>query len=73
MARSGGAVGTRAATRLVYTIGLIKWVMLGLIAPGATALCMAGESLFGGAISMIVWIYGALAGLSVYVFMGWLQ
>jgi hypothetical protein len=76
MARSGGTVGTGAATRLVYTIGLIKWGTIGLIALGVlggTALGLAGESPFGGAISVIVWIYGVAAGLSVFVFMGWLQ
>lgn len=76
MARAGGAVRTGQATRLVYTIGLIKWVTLGLIALGVlggTALGLAGENPFGGAISLIVWVYGAVAGLSVYVFMGWLQ
>jgi hypothetical protein len=76
MSRSGGAVSTGAATRLVYTIGLIKWVILGLIAVGVlggTALSMAGDNPFAGAFSLIVWVYGAVAGLSVYVFMGWLQ
>ena len=76
MPRSGGAVSTGAATRLVYTIGLIKWITLGLIAVGVlggTALGMAGDNPFGGAVSLIVWVYGAAAGLSVYVFMGWLQ
>ncbi|MGZ6799428.1 MAG: hypothetical protein ACXVGR_06300 [Mycobacteriaceae bacterium] len=33
----------------------------------------AGDSPFGSAISLIVWVYGAVAGLSIYVFMGWLQ
>ena len=76
MARSGGAVSTGAATRLVYTIGLIKWIALGLIALGVlggTALGLAGDLQVGGALSLILWIYGAVAGLSVYVFMGWLQ
>ena len=27
----------------------------------------------GGPISVVVWAYGAVAALSVYVFMGWLQ
>jgi hypothetical protein len=76
MSRSGGAVSTGAATRLVYTIGLIKWVILGLIAVGVlggTALSIAGDIAIGGAVSLIFWVYGAVAGLSVYVFMGWLQ
>jgi hypothetical protein len=76
MSRSGGAVSTGSATRLVYTIGLIKWITLGLIAVGVlggTALSIAGDNPFAGAFSPIVWAYGAFAGLSVYVFMGWLQ
>lgn len=76
MAKSGGAVGTGAATRLVYTIGLLKWVALGLIALGVlggTALGIAGDNSFGAAISLIVWVYGVVASLIVYVFMGWLQ
>lgn len=76
MSKSGGAVGTGTATRLVYTIGLIKWVMLCLIALGVlggTALSFAGDSPFGEAVSLIVWVYGVAAGLSVYVVMGWLQ
>ncbi len=75
MPKSGAAVSTGAATRLV-TIGLIKWVTLGLIALGVyggTALSLAGDNPFGGAVSLIVWIYGAPAGLSIYVFMGWLH
>ena len=75
MTKSGGAVGTAAATRLVYTIGLIKWIALGIIALGVlggTALGLrVGE--LGGALSVFVWAYGAAAALSVYVFMGWLQ
>ena len=76
MARSGGAVSTGAATRLAYTIGLIKWVALGLIALsvlGGTALGLAGDLQVGGALSLLLWIYGGVAGLMVYVFMGWLQ
>jgi hypothetical protein len=76
MSRSGGGVSTGGATRLVYTIGLIKWVTLGLIAVsvlGGTALSMDGDNPLGVAVSLIVWVYGAVAGLSVYVFMGWLQ
>ena len=30
MAKSGGSVSTAAATRLVYTIGVIKWIALTL-------------------------------------------
>jgi hypothetical protein len=76
MAKSGGTVSTGAATRLVYTIGLIKWATLGLIALGvlgATAMSVAGDTALGGAFSLIVCVYGAAAGLSIYVFMGWLQ
>ena len=75
MAKSGGAVSTAAATRLVYTIGVIKWVALALIALGVLGGTMLGLSSgdFGGAISVFVWAYGAAAALSVYVFMGWLQ
>ena len=76
MSKSGGAVSTGAATRLVYTIGLIKWIILGFIALGVlggTALSFAGDNPFGSAVSLIVWIYGAAAALSIYVFMGWLQ
>ena len=60
----------------MYTIGLIKWVALDLIALGvlgATALGFTVDSPVGGTVSLIVWIYGAAAGLSTYVFMGWLQ
>ena len=76
MSKSGGAVSTGAATRLVYTIGLIKWITLGLIALGVlggTALSFAGDNPFGSAVSLIVWIYGTAAALSIYVIMGWLQ
>lgn len=76
MAKSGGAVSTGAATRLVYTIGLLKWTIIGLIAMGvlaSTALSIVGDDAFGEAISLIVWLYGAAVGLSVYVFVGWLQ
>lgn len=76
MAKSGGAVNTGAATRLVYTIGLIRWVALGLIALGVfggTVLSFMGDASFGAAVSLLVWAYGAVAALSVYVFMGWLQ
>ena len=75
MAKSGGSVGTGAATRLVYTIGVIKWIALALIALGVlggTALGLSSRD-FGGAISVFVWAYGAAAALGVYVFMGWLQ
>ena len=71
MAKSGGAVSTAAATRLVYTIGVLKWIALALIALGViggTALGLSSGDL-GGAISMIVWASGAAAALSVYVFM----
>ena len=75
MAKSGGAVSTAAATRLVYTIGVLKWVALALIALGVLGGTVLGFSSgdFGGAISVIVWAYGAAAALGVYVFMGWLQ
>jgi uncharacterized membrane protein YozB (DUF420 family) len=76
MAKTGGAVGTGAAMRLVYTIGLIRWITLGLIAfgvLGGTVLGMASDVQMGGALSMILWVYGAVAGLVVYVFLGWLQ
>lgn len=76
MAKSGGAVSTGAAMRLVYTIGLIRWIALGLTALGVlggTALGLAGDLQVGGALSLILWVYGAVAGLVVYVFLGWLQ
>lgn len=76
MAKSGGAVGTGAAMRLVYTIGLIRWIALGLIAAGVVGgsiLGMAADAQLGGALSLLLWIYGAVAALVVYVFMGWLQ
>ncbi|WP_165355078.1 hypothetical protein [Nocardioides oleivorans] len=34
MAKSGGAVSTGAAMRLVHTIGVIRWVAVGLIVVG---------------------------------------
>lgn len=77
MAKAGGAVSTAAATRLVYTIGLIRWVALSLIALaviGGTALGLAvADSGLAGTFSLIFWIYGAVAALLVYVFLGWLQ
>lgn len=76
MGKTGGAVGTGAAMRLVYTIGLIRWIALGLIALGVlggTVLGMASDLQVGGALSLILCIYGAVAGLVVYVFLGWLQ
>ena len=71
----GCAVSTAAATRLVYTIGVVKWVALALIALGVLGGTVLGLSSgdFGGAISAFVWAYGAAAALGVYVFMGWLQ
>lgn len=74
LARSG--VSTAAATRLAYTIGTIKWLILGLIAlgvVGGTAIGLAGDTQLGGAISVAIWLYGAVAGLGVYVVLGWLQ
>lgn len=76
MAKSGGSVSTGAATRLVYTIGLIKWTALAIIALGVlggTAMALAGQNQFGGVISLFAWVYGAVAALTAYVFMGWLQ
>jgi hypothetical protein len=77
MAKSGGAVSTGAATRLVHTIGVIRWVALGLIVLGVlggTALGAAmGDFQLAGALSLFVWLYGAVAALVVYVFLGWLQ
>ena len=76
MARSGGSVNTGGATRLVYVIGLLKWFALGAIALGAlgaTALGFAGGDQLGPAISLLVWMYGIVAAVAVYVTMGWLQ
>lgn len=77
MARSGGSVSTGGATRLVYVIGLLKWFALVVIAlgvVGATALGFAGGGdQLGPAISLIVWVYGIVAAVAVYVMMGWLQ
>lgn len=77
MAKAGGSVGTGGATRLVYVIGLLKWVALIVIALGvlgATALSLAGgDSSFGPALSVLVLVYGVVAALVVYVAMGWLQ
>ncbi|RYU14816.1 hypothetical protein [Nocardioides iriomotensis] len=76
MTKSGGAVSTGAATRLVYVIGLLKWIALAVIAVGvlgATALSLAGQNPFGDAISLIISVYGVVAAISVYVTMGWLQ
>ena len=76
MAKSAGSVGTGGATRLVYTIGIIKWVMLAVIVVGVlggTMLSLVGDNPFGGALSLFVWVYGAVAALSIYVTMGWLQ
>lgn len=32
-----------------------------------------GDFQLAGALSLIVWLYGAVAALVVYVFLGWLQ
>lgn len=69
-------MSTGGATRLVYVIGLLRWVAIGVIALGvlgSTAIGFAAGDQFAGAISLFVWIYGAVAALLVYVFMGWLQ
>lgn len=77
MAKSGGSVHTGGATRLVYIIGLLKWFALGAIALGvlgATVLSFAGGGdHLGPAISLVVWVYGIVAAIGVYVTMGWLQ
>jgi len=76
MVKSGGSVSTGGATRLVYVIGLLKWVALAVIAlgvVGGTALSFAGGDQFGPAISLIVWVYGLVGAVAVYVTMGWLQ
>lgn len=77
MARSAGSVSTGGATRLIYVIGLLKWFALGFIALGvigATALGFTGGgNQLGPAISLVVWVYGILAAVAVYVTMGWLQ
>ena len=44
MAKSGGAVSTAAATRLVYTIGVIKWVWDNVLEVHSAA---AGEPFLG--------------------------
>lgn len=77
MARSGGSVNTGGAIRLVYVIGLLKWFALGAIALGvlgATVLGLAGGGdRLGPAISLVIWMYGIVAAVAVYVMMGWLQ
>ena len=77
MARSGGSVNTGGAIRLVYVIGLLKWFALGAIALGvlgATAVGFAGSGdQLGPTISLLVWMYGIVAAVAVYVTMGWLQ
>lgn len=53
--------------RLVYTIGLVRWIALGLIALGVlggTALSIAGDLQVGGALSLILWVYGQWRDLS---------
>lgn len=59
MAKSGGAVSTAGAARLVYTMGVLKWIALAFIALGVidgTALGLTSGD-FGGAISVFVWGY----------------
>lgn len=77
MAKSGGSVNTGGATRLVCVIGLLKWVALVAIAlgvVGATALGFAGGGdQLGPVISLVVWVYGIVGAIAVYVAMGWLQ
>ena len=46
-------------------------VPLGVL--GATALGLAGGDQFGPAISLLVWMYGIVVAVAVYVTMGWLQ
>lgn len=74
--KSGGAVSTGAATRLVYVIGVLKWIAVGAIAlgaTGATALAFAGDFGWGSALSFVFWVYGFVAAVLIYVVMGWLQ
>ncbi len=76
MAKAGGSVNTGGATRLVYVIGLLKWLALAVIALGvlgAAALGFAGGDQFGAAVSLLVLVYGIVAAVIVYVAMGWLQ
>ncbi len=77
MVKSGGSVSTSGATRLVYVIGLLKWLALAVIAIGvlgATTLSLAGAgNELGPAISLLVWVYGIISAVAVYVTMGWLQ
>jgi hypothetical protein len=77
MAKAGGSVSTGGATRLVYVIGMLKWIAMVVIAlgvAGAAALALAGgDSSFGPALSLLVLVYGVVAALAVYVTMGWLQ
>ena len=80
MGRSGGSVSTGTATRLVYLIGLVKWVALGLIALAVIVSIGASARLAGsldepaiGALGAFGLLYGAVAGLLVYIFFSWLQ
>ena len=75
MARSGGAVSTGAATRLVYLIGVIKWVVLALLALWVVAMSAgtAGADSMLGAFAVLFLLYGLVAGLCIFAFLGWLQ
>jgi hypothetical protein len=76
MAKTGGSVNTGAATRLVYTIGLLKWAILACIAGSvliATLFSASDQNPFAGALVLFVWLYGLASALAVYVFLSWLQ
>ncbi len=73
-------MSTGSATRLVYVIGLVKWVALGLIALAVSVSIGASTRLAGsldepaigtfGAFGLLI---GAVVGLLVYIVFSWLQ
>ncbi|SEC07688.1 hypothetical protein SAMN04489844_1631 [Nocardioides exalbidus] len=64
--------------RLVHTIGVIRWVAMGLIALGVLSMtALTGAGMPQGAeylsVLALTFVPAAVAALVVYVFFGWLQ
>ena len=76
MSKSGGSVSTGAAMRLVHTIGVIRWLFVTLIALGVGSVvifAVVDGSSLGAGLSLFALLYGVVASVGVYVFLGWLQ
>lgn len=69
MTQLAGYVDTRSARRLANTIGMLKTVLISLI-----ALCTAlGAMANGGVLAVMVLLGGAVSAGCVYVTFGWLE